>query len=275
MVMCPFAYRGYNYDYTTGLYYLQSRYYNPEWGRFLNCDDTNILLATQGETLGANLFAYCNNNPVNRVDYTGYECEELISNLIRYVLLPIVSLVYRLEETGYAHLLDYNSTPVLTIAPSGILEMHFSCTIVSDSDGLYNYQEKIAFSFYYGDYDTWDNLFGEKTMASLIAAAGFGLVKKAAKTVVKYTLPPYGALLSPVVSLHLKSIGDFISDNAMFKLRSISALQKIKKSFPNNYQDVMFCALGTICFLSYNDLSPDSGYSTELYGGDKYVTPLV
>ena len=70
-VMCPFAYRGYNYDFTTGLYYLQSRYYNPEWGRFLNCDDTNILLATKGETLGANLFAYCNNNPVNRVDYEG------------------------------------------------------------------------------------------------------------------------------------------------------------------------------------------------------------
>ena len=60
---CPFAYRGYNYDYTTGLYYLQSRYYNPEWGRFLNVDDTNILLSTQGENLGANLFAYCNNNP--------------------------------------------------------------------------------------------------------------------------------------------------------------------------------------------------------------------
>ena len=70
-VLCPFAYRGYNYDYTTGLYYLQSRYYNPEWGRFLNVDDTNILLSTQGENLGANLFAYCNNNPVNQVDYTG------------------------------------------------------------------------------------------------------------------------------------------------------------------------------------------------------------
>ena len=71
-VLCPFAYRGYNYDFTTGLYYLQSRYYNPEWGRFLNVDDTNILLATQGESLGANLFAYCGNNPVNMVDYTGY-----------------------------------------------------------------------------------------------------------------------------------------------------------------------------------------------------------
>ena len=40
-------------------------------GRFLNCDDTAILLATQGETHNANLFAYCNNNPVNSTDPTG------------------------------------------------------------------------------------------------------------------------------------------------------------------------------------------------------------
>ncbi len=78
-VLCPFAYRGYNYDYTTGLYYLQSRYYNPEWGRFLNVDDTNILLASHGETLGANLFSYCNNNPVNKADYTGYWSEDVHS----------------------------------------------------------------------------------------------------------------------------------------------------------------------------------------------------
>lgn len=79
--LCPLTYRGYNYDFTTGLYYLQSRYYNPEWGRFLNCDDTAILLATQGETHNANLFAYCANNPVNRVDYMGYDSEELRYNL--------------------------------------------------------------------------------------------------------------------------------------------------------------------------------------------------
>ena len=42
--LCPVTYRGYNYDFTTGLYYLQSRYYNPEWGRFLNTDDTAIML---------------------------------------------------------------------------------------------------------------------------------------------------------------------------------------------------------------------------------------
>ena len=76
-IFCPLTYRGYNYDFTTGLYYLQSRYYNPEWGRFLNCDDTSILLATQGETHGANLYAYCENNPINHVDYTGYLFESI------------------------------------------------------------------------------------------------------------------------------------------------------------------------------------------------------
>ena len=34
----PLRYRGYVYDTETGLYYLQSRYYDPEIGRFLNAD---------------------------------------------------------------------------------------------------------------------------------------------------------------------------------------------------------------------------------------------
>ena len=58
----PFRYRGYYYDVETCLYYLQSRYYNPSWGRFLNAD--NNLSTT-------NLFMYCENNPIIRVDPDG------------------------------------------------------------------------------------------------------------------------------------------------------------------------------------------------------------
>lgn len=68
----PFTYRSYCYDYDIELYYLQSRYYSAEIGRFINTDDTQIAIATQGELLGANLFAYCNNNPVMNVDYSGF-----------------------------------------------------------------------------------------------------------------------------------------------------------------------------------------------------------
>ena len=64
----PFRYRGYYYDYETGFYYLQSRYYNPEWGRFLNADG---YVSTGTGMLGYNMFAYCNNNPVMFVDPSG------------------------------------------------------------------------------------------------------------------------------------------------------------------------------------------------------------
>ena len=64
----PFRYRGYYYDADTGLYYLQSRYYNPQWGRFLNADG----YASTGQgLLGYNMYAYCGNNPVNRKDPAG------------------------------------------------------------------------------------------------------------------------------------------------------------------------------------------------------------
>ncbi|MBR5545123.1 MAG: carbohydrate binding domain-containing protein [Clostridia bacterium] len=67
----PFTYRSYCYDYDIELYYLQSRYYSAEIGRFINTDDTQIAIATMGTVLGANLFAYCENNPIVYVDYGG------------------------------------------------------------------------------------------------------------------------------------------------------------------------------------------------------------
>ena len=64
----PFRYRGYYYDTETGLYYLQSRYYNPQWGRFLNADG---YVSTGTGMIGFNMYAYCNNNPVMGYDPNG------------------------------------------------------------------------------------------------------------------------------------------------------------------------------------------------------------
>ena len=65
----PFRYRGYYYDTETGLYYLNSRYYDPSIGRFINADDISYIQPT--DINGLNLFAYCGNNPVMYVDPTG------------------------------------------------------------------------------------------------------------------------------------------------------------------------------------------------------------
>ena len=67
----PFRYRGYLYDYEFGLYYLQSRYYDPELCRFVNADEPEILWFGQ-RSLEYNLYSYCCNDPINNVDFTGY-----------------------------------------------------------------------------------------------------------------------------------------------------------------------------------------------------------
>ena len=66
----PLRYRGYVYDNETGLYYVQTRYYNPEIGRWINADDP-AYLGADGTHLSYNLFAYCQNNPVQYSDTTG------------------------------------------------------------------------------------------------------------------------------------------------------------------------------------------------------------
>ena len=67
----PFRYRGYYYDTESGLYYLNSRYYNPNWGRFINADHADVIAATPMDLTDKNLFAYCDNNPVTRKDDGG------------------------------------------------------------------------------------------------------------------------------------------------------------------------------------------------------------
>lgn len=66
----PLRYRGYYYDSETGLYYLQSRYYNPELGRFISSDSFDYIDADGKFTINA--YAYCNNNPLLYSDSCGY-----------------------------------------------------------------------------------------------------------------------------------------------------------------------------------------------------------
>ena len=64
----PIRYRGYYYDTESGLYYLKSRYYDPVTCRFINADG---YISTGQGLLSTNMFAYCENNPVNKFDPTG------------------------------------------------------------------------------------------------------------------------------------------------------------------------------------------------------------
>ena len=85
MNISPIRYRGYYFDSELSMYYLQSRYYNPRTARFLNADDTNLIgLLSQQSIIGANLFSYCENEPINHLDLIG--CWAISMSSLAYIL---------------------------------------------------------------------------------------------------------------------------------------------------------------------------------------------
>ena len=91
----PFRYRSYFYDTETGLYYLGSRYYNPETGRFINAD--NLISGSKNGVSGNNVFSYCGNNPINKVDASGHwpqfinNVAKTVKKLVQKVVATVVS----------------------------------------------------------------------------------------------------------------------------------------------------------------------------------------
>ena len=69
-VINPFRYKGYYYDEETEMFYCKSRYYKPEWCRFITVDSVNYI--EPGNINGINLYAYCGNDPINMYDPTGH-----------------------------------------------------------------------------------------------------------------------------------------------------------------------------------------------------------
>ncbi len=92
----PFRYRGYYFDTETGFYYLQSRYYNPQWGRFLNADG---YINANGDLIGFNMYAYCSNNPVMYVDPTGEEVATwVIILIVAAVIVAAVAIDHHIHS---------------------------------------------------------------------------------------------------------------------------------------------------------------------------------
>ena len=91
-VQNPIRYRGYYFDAESGLYYLQSRYYDPVTGRFLNADS----LVDSSDVLGFNMYAYCGNNPVARADTGGqfwdtvFDIASVVYSAVQVCLAPTV-----------------------------------------------------------------------------------------------------------------------------------------------------------------------------------------
>ena len=101
----PLRYRGYVYDTETGFYYLSSRYYNPVWGRFINADTAAVVAASPDKAnWDKNLFAYCDDDPVNRKDDGGEFWHIIAAGAINGAISAINNAVTQIHEKGSVRL---------------------------------------------------------------------------------------------------------------------------------------------------------------------------
>ena len=125
-IINPYTYRGYYYEFETNTYFLKSRYYNPELCRFISAD--GYVQTGQG-LLDKNMFAYCGNNPVNRVDETGYGWRD-IWNGIKSFLSSIFGWSSSIETTS-----NENCVPFLPEPLPVTLEMTEKQTVTKPKSG--------------------------------------------------------------------------------------------------------------------------------------------
>lgn len=108
----PCSYRGYDYDEETGYYYLQSRYFDPQIGRFINADDTSFLGV--GETVnGFNLFVYCQNSPISYFDPCGFVAVRvLVTAAIGGVVGAVLEIVLQLCQVKKLSKVNWGSVSI-------------------------------------------------------------------------------------------------------------------------------------------------------------------
>ena len=137
----PLRYRGYYYDNETGYYYLQSRYYDSNICRFINSDVAEISQMAKDVPVGTNLFAYCNNNPVNNSDPTGY-----INIDLQFSRASILSSI--LSAVGTILLLALKRTPWGKI-------VSFIISFAAIASNVYSYLKAINSAKKYYGYKTY------------------------------------------------------------------------------------------------------------------------
>ncbi len=207
----PFRYRGYYYDFETGLYYLNSRYYDPETGRFINADDVSMLDVTQDFSNGLNLYAYCLNNPINTTDEDGN-----LPNWLKWIiggLFIVVGIVVSVVTAG-------TGTPIIAAIGTALLNTAIQvgiCMAVSigvagiinianNKNFFYNIEDTLADGF------MWGGIFvgsaqilsgGFKVAAKIMTNNGLTVGAKSGINIGKTGIK----ILSPNSLKHFKEVG--------------------------------------------------------------------
>ncbi|WP_369126364.1 RHS repeat-associated core domain-containing protein [Paludifilum halophilum] len=113
----PYRYAGYRYDEETGFYYLQSRYYNPETGRFLTRDSFE---GTEEEPLSQNKYTYAHNNPVMNIDPDGFAIWFIASVLLTSLFWTVVQMSWNYGHWRYWSKGAFAETFIWNVITAGV-----------------------------------------------------------------------------------------------------------------------------------------------------------
>lgn len=128
----PYRYRSYYYDEESSLYYLNNRYYNPEWGRFLNPDS---IIGIGGTHNSYNLYLYANNNPINYNDQNGHFFKKLLKKAkkaIKKVVKTVKKVVKKVVKTA-AKVVKTVVKTVVNVASSAMNTLYNISKAATDS----------------------------------------------------------------------------------------------------------------------------------------------
>ena len=144
-------YKGYYFDEETGFYYCKSRYYVPEWCRWLNADSPAYLKPYSAT--GNNLFAYCSNDPVNRADYSGAvwtKIKNWFSNVFGARTEVVSSTIKEKDQFGFPGWLEYKKQEIETdlISSKGDSTKLTSVYAVLDVGDLFSSSAGIKLNIY-------------------------------------------------------------------------------------------------------------------------------
>ena len=159
----PFRYRGYWYDTESGLYYLQSRYYDPETGRFINADIPTATLLSSG-----NLYCYCSDDPVNKTDPSGYLDWDIGYAMRAFYHVSGKSRLSALEQNIY----DVNGDGELDITDAMLL-FYYVAKKITDIRGRIKYINQHPGNKYHRDI-LWGKYIN-KTATCAVAALSMSL----------------------------------------------------------------------------------------------------
>ena len=153
----PFRYRGYYYDTETGFYYLNARYYNPDWCRFISPDSATYL--NPDNPNGLNLYAYCYNDPINYCDPSGCWVETVF-DLFSLGVSVVEVVINPLDPLAWAGLAGdaFDLIPLVTNVGETIKGMRVVAKGINLADNAYD-TIRIVKAVDFTD-DAWDTIRG-------------------------------------------------------------------------------------------------------------------